>query len=245
MKIFQVAALALLLFCSPSFAQEPESPVIVYTPCWEVQPSQPPTNHILFLIDGSGSMDGQKASLAMSFALEIAGAPVDDLQIAIATFGSEVQRWPGTEDIGPDGNPISLPNWSVMPSAENLELADEWLATHMDGGGTHVIPGLEHAFNSCSGDSDPLGTQSVVVEDLTIIIISDGQFSERIEPGIDGPGILATLSSLQRARVTNGLSQATVGVVGIESNGMGARNLRQIAGELGFLKLDIVEEEEE
>jgi Mg-chelatase subunit ChlD len=245
MKILKTIILSLALLCSPVLAQDVEAPVIVYTPTWEIQPNQPPSNHIFFLVDGSGSMDGQKASLAMSFAMEIAGAPVDDLEIAIATFGSNVQRWPGTEDIGPDGNPISLPNWSVMPSAENLALANEWLASHMDGGGTHVIPGLNHVFHSCSGEDDSLGIQSITVEDLTIIILTDGLFSESVGPGIGGMGILAAIASLQQDRIDNNLSPAVIGVIGIEINETGQDKLCQIAGDLGFLRLDIVEDGEE
>ena len=204
---------------------------------WIVSPEQPPTNNILFLIDGSGSMSGDKINVAIDFAMEIAGAPVDDLQIALVTFGNFVSRWEGMEDINPTtGDPISRPGWAVMPSAENLQAARNWLISNLDAGSTLICPGISHVFASSSGQEDPLGLYSQTVNDLTIIILTDGLFTDQMESS-DGSGILATLARWQKIRAESGLNEAVIGVIGINVEGRGDENLRALAGNLGFLSL--------
>jgi hypothetical protein len=184
-------------------------------------------------------MSGDKVNAAIDFALSIAGAPVDDLQIAVVTFGSHVRRWGGAEDTDPrTGQPMSRAGWAVMPSADNLEAARTWLSENLDMGSTHLSPGLLHSFASCSGGEDPLNLYSQSVENLTIIILTDGDFSDPMEVSIDGAGILAVLAGEQQDRTNAELEEAIIGVIGINvSNDRSDANMRQLAGRLGYLSL--------
>jgi hypothetical protein len=211
---------------------------------WIIPSEHPPTSNILFLIDGSGSMSGDKVNAAIDFALSIAGAPVDDLQIAVVTFGSHVRRWEGTEDIDPrTGQPMSREGWAVMPSADNLGAARAWLSENLDMGSTHLRPGLIHSFASCSGGEDPLSLYSQNVESLTIIILTDGAFSDSMEVSIDGAGILDVLAGEQQNRINAELDEAIIGVIGINvNNDRSDANMRRLAGLLGYLSLTFSKE---
>jgi uncharacterized protein with von Willebrand factor type A (vWA) domain len=202
----------------------------------------------MFLVDGSGSMNGNKIKAAMSFALSIAEAPLDDLQISITMFGSNVRRWEGTRDINPQtGEVVSRVGWSLMPSRDNLERASEWMAGHFDGGSTYVIPGLRHILKSCSNITDDTGPQltpGIVqpVEDLTILILTDGVFTD------NGAGIVGAIETLQQERVDNGLEPAAIGIIGIDvrNNAKAHLAMTQIANtsNLGYLRLTIIRDDE-
>jgi len=166
---------------------------------------QPPGKNILFLVDTSGSMDGRKVRDAIQTAINIAEAPMDDLQIAIATFGSGVHRWPGTVDTDPQsGEVISMKRWSLMPSRDNLRIAHAWMQQNEDGGGTNVVDAVRHAFTSCSG-----GKGNETVRDLSIIIISDGIFHTY-------PRLKATIKEAQRGRRRKKLEEVAIGFFGID-----------------------------
>jgi len=206
-------AVAPLTHTPPLFAQEAEIEHPPPQAIWERQARQPPGRNILFLIDSSGSMEGREVSDAINFAMQIAGAPVDDFHIALVTFGSNAARWAGTEDTDESGNPVGHPGFSAMPSSENLEDAREWIESNLDGGSTFVSKGLRHAILSTSGTNDSilthLGIPATSLNDITIVLITDGEFSEDLEE------VESLLQELATLRENNGLPSANFGLVGI------------------------------
>jgi len=210
---------------------------------------QPPGKNILFLVDTSGSMDGRKVQDAIQTTIRIAEAPLDDLQIAIVNFGSNIYRWPGTVDKNPqNGEIISRKRWSLMPSRDNLRIAHAWMQQNMDGGGTNVVAAIKHAFESCSG-----GKGNETVDDLSIIIISDGIFHTY-------PRLKATIQEAQRERRRKNLDEAAIGFFGIDDEG-NKDQIKSLVGEkkkqgertvwvvkrciLGYFRLVYPEPEEE
>ena len=227
---------------------------------WEELPKEfaRPTKHILFLIDSSGSMRGDRIGTAIEFVLNkrsgVAAAPFDDFYIAIATFGSHVGRWEGTVDINPDNNkPMSPYGWSAMPSGDNLAAARRWINSNLDGGGTKLIQGLQHAFDSTSGvakkDASLAGLQrGVAIEELTILIITDGEVENR-------DAVDRVLTRLQNERKQAKLPLATIGFVGIDVNvpdnpsrDTGHTLMKALAkkhGRLGYMRIEFLPEPDE
>jgi hypothetical protein len=200
-------------------------------------------------------MNGRKIRAAINFALSIAETPLDELQIAIATFDDEVNRWPGTRDVNESGEVVSREGWSLMPSKDNLDLAAQWLSTQADGGSTYVTPGIRHCILSCSGIPDSTGPTvapgvTQPVEQLTILLLTDGRFSDKLErkKDNDGPGILETLEALQQERIDAGLRPAALGAIGIDANRDDAITaLTRLANTscLGFLQVSFIKNGED
>ncbi len=219
-----------------------------------------PTKHILFLIDSSGSMDGDRIGTAIEFVLNkrtgVAAAPFDDFYVALATFGSGVSRWEGTLDINPDDKkPMSPYGWSAMPSADNLATARRWINSNLDGGGTKLILGLQHVFDSSSGiakkDASLAGLRkSVAIEELTILVITDGEVEN--EEHVD-----RALTRLQDERKKSKLPLATIGFVGIDvklpdkddpDDETGHTLMKALAkkhGRLGYMRIEFLPEPDE
>lgn len=203
-------------------------------------------------------MGSDKITAAIEFILNkrtgVAAAPFDDFQIALATFGSKVARWEGTEDINPDsGLPMSEYGWSAMPSLKNLNLAKLWISTNLDGGYTNVIAGLTHAFNSCNKKNEDLAglKKAVSIDELTILVISDGDFYQ------DAKTLGRVLTRLQKERESKNLGKAIIGFVGIDvklpkkgskvektSYGL-LSTLTKQHGALGFLRIVFIKPKEE
>jgi hypothetical protein len=214
-----------------------------------------PTKHILFLFDSSGSMDANQIGTAIEFVLDnrsgVAAAPFDDFHIALATFGTGVARWEGAEDIDPATNrPISQYGWAAMPSEDNLTAARAWISANLDGGSTNFIPGIRHCFNSSSGvNANLAGLQRpVTVNELTILIISDGEFHDKQQAS-------NVIAELQKHRRANNLPEAMIGFVGIQvdmpdtpTDITGHSVMIGLATEhakLGYLRIEFTRREEE
>jgi von Willebrand factor type A domain len=222
-----------LLIINTAFAQNPPHPQpapsddnkIVEPPptkfVWEITGIRPPDKNILFVIDTSGSMNGAKVQSAIRMAMSIAEAPVDDLQIAIVSFGSSTHRWPGTTDIDPNTNKsMSRNRWSVMPSKDNLDAAYSWLQANRDSGGTALLPAIHHAFNTCSG-----GEEDELVKDLSILIISDGAINGSYSP------IELAINKHQKDREHAGLPPASIGFIGIDVRSIYDYYIKDLIGE--------------
>lgn len=220
MKRF-IGFLALLISFFPIIslkAQNPESEPVAEIEM-VVEGLEPPTKNIFFIVDTSGSMDGKKVQDAIQITINIAEAPLDDLQIAVVSFGSGVHRWPGTQDVNPQtGEIISRPGWSLMPSQDNLTLARDWLQENRDNGSTEMLPAVKHAFQSCLKGPGQ-------VKELSIIIISDGLINNYQD-------IATTIDREQRIRTDNGLPRATIGFFGIDIQNEGTSNwIRRLVGQ--------------
>jgi len=224
-----------LILTSPALAQQPPYPPhpqqsddeageIAKPPptrlVWEIAGIRPPNKNILFIIDTSGSMNGKKVQSAIKMAISIAEAPVDDLQIAIISFGSRTHRWAGTTDVDPNtGKDMSRNRWSVMPSLDNLTVAYSWLQANRDSGSTSILPAIHNAFNSCLG-----GKGNELVKELSIFIISDGKFGNYNL-------VKATIEEHQKRRLKANLYPVSLGFIGVDINRHYNSKIKNLIGE--------------
>lgn len=168
-----------------------------------VPPQQPVTKHILFVVDVSGSMRGDKFTQACQAVMDVGGQPVDEMFIGVVAFSDQTKRWPGVPDEG------VAEGWAKMPSAEALGAAQGFLHGLGAGGDTLVIPALAQAL------SDPQ-------ESLTVVLVSDGIF-QREQPD----KIIEALKRAQEARKDPavvicygvGAEQETLKRIGTEGRG--------------------------
>ena len=123
-----------------------------------VEPPAPVSKNVLFVVDGSGSMEGARFSEAVAFVCSTSRQPVDEMNIAVVKFGDDAVRWKGIPEEGvPEG-------WAALPSEEAPRKAEEFIKhAEVDENRTNPLAGLVLAFN------DP-------AEDLTIILVSDCVF---------------------------------------------------------------------
>lgn len=141
----------------------------------------------MFVVDRSGSMNGDNFTNALAAVRRTIEAPTDDLEIAVVAFNDAAIRWPGR----PGGK---VPQgWASLPSSETPKAAMAWLRGLGSGGDTLVIPALKAAF----ADQRP---------NMTIVIVSDGLFGR--ERTTD---VLAAIAAWQAARE----SKAVIAVYGV------------------------------
>jgi Mg-chelatase subunit ChlD len=184
--------------------------------------ARPPGKDIIFVVDTSGSMKQRQVRDAINTVMQIAETPMDDLQIAIVSFGSGTNRWPGTTDRNPQ-NPkqlLSRNRWSIMPSKDNLDAANAWMWANIDDGSTEPVPALRHAFQTCSG-----GKGNETVRDLSIIIISDGIFGSD-----DYINLKTCIQVEQTARLAKNLPEAAIGMVGVDISTSNTRSVKFLLG---------------
>jgi len=230
-----LTSIALLLVCViPVFGQDPETPEpeVQKTLNMVVPGHQPPTSNILFVVDTSGSMDQRQTSDAIESVCQIAETPLDDLQIAIISFGTDVHRWAGTDDINEQtGQPTSRPGWSLMPSLHNVQAARNWLQNNKDNGGTNITSAINQAFESTNGLQ---GAQRIT--QLSIIIVSDGDFS-------NFEALALAIERQQKLREENGLDRVAIGFFGIDVSPPDDTKVRALIGEnaahciLGYMNM--------
>lgn len=137
-----------------------------------------------------------------------------------------------------------------MPSNDNLNIGRRWISSHLDGGGTDFRNAIQHCINSNSGIAENLAGLKVpvVVEELTILVITDGEFNTR--PGTDN-----AIALLQKSRRDKGLPEALIGFVGIKVKmprnpqmKTGHTFLKELAtkcGGLGYLRIEFLPEIEQ
>ena len=180
-----------------------------------VQPQEPLTKHVLFVVDVSGSMRGDKFSQACAAVLKITEQPVDEVQIAVLAFNEEATRWRGVPEDHPT-RPVPV-NWAALPSAEAVESASAFLAETGAGGDTLVIPALRAAL------AEPR-------EQLSIVLVSDGIFQRE-----DATDILGAVQQAQAARVEQGIGAAVLMTYGVGSESAVLRQLGQV-GHGGYIR---------
>lgn len=113
------------------------------------------TENIHIIVDKSGSMTSDELSIAIDETLTIAGQGLENLNVAITTFGGDHQRLRYVDKESKIG-----PNWLCMPSADNLKRIKAHLAAPINNYATFVRPPLQLALNE-------------KVKKLTVIVISD------------------------------------------------------------------------
>jgi hypothetical protein len=118
-----------------------------------IEPQARITNKIVFLVDVSGSMGGERSLRAIEQVIEVAGQETDDIEIACITFSDETNRWPE------DGS------WRHLPDSDALVEIRTWLGDKYQGKGTPVTPAITRALTEDK-------------KELTVVIISDGIFDE-------------------------------------------------------------------
>lgn len=184
-----------------------------------VPPTARLTKRIVFLVDVSGSMAGLKFDRACGAVLEIAGQPVDELEIAVVAFDSTVSRWPGLpEPSDPERGIKGVPRgWAALPSQLAMDESSRWLNGISPDGGTLVIPPLRAALAENR-------------KELSVVLITDGQFyQERTDV------ILAAVEASQRQREEKGLGRAVILAYGVAGESNALKRLAK-AGGGGFFK---------
>ncbi len=163
-----------------------------------VVPAQVPlSKRVLFVVDVSGSMAGMKFDRASQAVLEIAGQPVDEMEIGLIAFDNHPSRWPGIPEEGVEGRPGVPKGWAALPSQEAVDDASTWLRKINPTGGTRAIPAMEAALAEDRNQ-------------LSIVLVTDGQFYQETSAKI-----LAAVKEAQKRRVDKGLGRAVVLVYGV------------------------------
>lgn len=144
-------------------------PLVLFTLTPVVELEHPITNHVLFVMDVSGSMTelptkkvfgvpipsaGTPFDAAVDCMNQLLDSPSDDMRFGVIAFGSFTTRWDGDSD-----------GWATLPSADAMASANRWIRDQTANGSTNVYSALHDAF------TDPQ-------EDLTIILVTDGEFSD-------------------------------------------------------------------
>tara|TARA_R100001244_G_scaffold25113_2_gene25365 strand:+ start:27971 stop:28723 length:753 start_codon:yes stop_codon:yes gene_type:complete len=164
LKVFFASLTLFSLLIPFSLADEEKEE---YTEIEVVQQKTRFQKHVLFIYDCSGSMSRNKLDRAFTAFAMIAKQPIDEMEIALIAFDDQVLRWPGVAEEGiPKG-------WAGMPSQVAFKKAHKWLDGLDLGGGTSVLPALKQAFEEKR-------------ERISIVVISDGGFSDNVPPSFPG-----------------------------------------------------------
>lgn len=157
----------------------------------EVAAQSPLTERVIFLVDRSGSMDGDHFTRALKAFSEMINRPTDDLEIAIIAFNDTTYRWPGKPE---DGVPFG---WARLPSSIAAKEAENWLTVLGAGGDTILGGALREALAERR-------------DKLSIVVVSDGLFGrERTED------LTSIIETGQAEREQNNLGKAIIGVYGL------------------------------
>ncbi len=157
------------------------------------------SNRILFVVDTSGSMRDHYQQ-AVESVLHLVEVPIDDLQVALVTFSGSPVVWKGRPQpcqhapTEKHTKKCVLEGWAELP--EGYRAFRKYLATCPADGGTEPATALSIAL------AQPL-------EELTIVLVSDGFFSP--EP------VISALLNGQQWRLKKGLPLARLMVWGCGS----------------------------
>lgn len=176
-------------------AEEPPTPeaplVLEIVPV--VDQTQRMSSRVAIVVDASGSMAGiDRIRVALEAARHILAQEADQLEVVIYAFANGQTKWPGVPHDGHGQAPP--PGWTQFPSEIALRSATEWLRAQGANGGTNP----EGAVMSALGEK---------VDDLTVVIVTDGgfspvQFKFAVQMG-------------QTARLQAGFGRAVVMILGV------------------------------
>ena len=144
-----------------------------------------PSKNMLFIVDKSGSMTGDRTGKALQQFVNIAAQPTDDGSMCLYQFAKFPVKW--------------AHGWKKVPSQDAITDAQKSLNTSPVGpyaGYTRIIPALVAALREPK-------------KKMSVIIISDGEFEEEPED------IITALLKWQKWRVTHGYGKALIGCVGV------------------------------
>jgi Mg-chelatase subunit ChlD len=155
--------------------------------------NRPMTTWIAFVVDSSGSMDNSgRMGMAIKFATDILGQGVDEMKVALLAFKGSHERWPGVPHDGL--GPAPPEGWTEFPGVTQLQSAEKWLNSQ----GAHGITNPSSALREALAEE---------IEDLTVVIITDGDFN--------GDDFKNAVAVGQASRESRGRKKATIIVVGI------------------------------
>lgn len=159
-----------------------------------VHPETTLTQRIILVIDVSGSMKSEgRISRALQVVQHIMENPTDDLEVAVVTFNTIAERWPGIPE--PDARDPVPPGWARLPSADALLSAQAFVESRY-AGGTDPVEAITLAI------SEPR-------DDVSVVFITDGVF--------DGQACVAAVRLAQGLRLVSGRQPAPVLVYGVGS----------------------------
>jgi Mg-chelatase subunit ChlD len=167
------------------------------------------TNRVLFVVDVSGSMQGQLQE-AVENVMLIVQTPVDDLQVGLLTFNHQTVRWKGKpglcEHSGKHSAKCVRPGWARVP--DHYKDFAGYLSSFAASGWTEPCVAIKRALE------DP-------EEVLTIVLVSDGDFV--------ATAACRALVTGQLARKKKKLPMAQVMVWGVGSEAKKNKNLLKLA----------------
>ncbi len=171
------------------------------------------SDRVLFVIDVSGSMRGDKIQQALASVDLIAGQGVDEFRVGALAFTGDTVRWEGEpecwchEALEPCTSRCIPAGWAGMPGA--YEALSAWTGSLAASGDTCASPALEAALH------DPEAR-------LTLVLVTDGVFPDNRERASLG------IERGQAWRAENGLPQAPIMVWGV-GEGRASAQLLEIA----------------
>ena len=215
-----LTALALVLFAvAPAFAQDGAAPVATVTvmmktvvespgPVGAEEPVTPfeddsiravvkceggrLTKRVILVLDVSGSMRAEnRIGRAIQVLKHVMRQPVDDLEVAVITFSSNMERWVGVPE--PKADPPVPYGWARLPSATALRAAEMWVATRVSSG-TEPNDALKAAIKEAR-------------DEVSIVFITDGDFA--------GDSCVEAFREAQKVRKAAGRAEAPVLVYGV------------------------------
>ena len=182
-----------------------------------VEPTERLSKRILFVVDVSGSMQGDKFAAACQAVTQALQQPVDELEIAVLAFNDTTSRWKGVPEAAREGRHAVPEGWAALPSQEAVEQASAFLLEAGADGDTLVIPALEAALKEGR-------------KELSIVLVTDGIFQRET-----GDEVLAAFEAGQRRREERGLGPALLMVYGVGSEADVLSRLGR-AGKGGYLR---------
>jgi Mg-chelatase subunit ChlD len=166
------------------------------------------TNRVLFVVDVSGSMQGQLQE-AVENVLLIVQTPTDDLQVGLITFNHQAIRWKGKETpckhAGKHSAKCVRPGWARVPDHYRAFLS--YLTAFSAGGMT--VPA--HALAWALADPEEL---------LTIVLVTDGDFSAK--------ATVKSIASGQAWRRKHKMAPAQIMVWGVGPDAKQNKALREL-----------------
>lgn len=168
------------------------------------------TQRIVLVLDVSGSMKNEnRIGRVLQVLKHVMGQPADDLEVAVITFSSGFDRWPGVPE--PNAKPPVPYGWARLPSADAMSSAQVWVATRANNG-TNPEGALRAAITEAR-------------EKTSVVFVTDGEFP--------GPSCVKTFRAAQKERADSGRGEAPVLVYGVGTDVEKQEHLATIGREGG------------
>lgn len=175
-----------------------------------VRPSVRLTQRVILVVDVSGSMkDEGRISRALQAVRHVMENPSDDFEVAIVTFSTKTERWPGVPE--PTATPPVPVGWARLPSMIALTEGEAFVSSR-EAQGTLPVPALIQAI------TEPR-------DNVSVVFVTDGDFI--------GPDCVTALRKAQLIRGTQGRHPAPVLVYGVGSKADQMAHLATIGREGG------------